>query len=125
MAIRIEINTPDEEGSILFPKETQVSDPQLAEVLTTKLGEELYQKILASRDGRWTLGGLSRQEPGDMADWGFSPTEESLLIQTVKDLKEPSVSTGAIATHGGIAAGPGGIAIGGNFEGNIIIRRGS
>jgi hypothetical protein len=29
--------------------------------------------------------------------------------------------SGAIATHGGVAAGQGGIAIGGNVEGNVII----
>lgn len=119
MAITIEINT-EGRNTGLFPKETKINDPALAKVLRAALGDALYVKF-SSRFPNRTLGVLSRLEVGDLADYGFTPQEEALLIKTAKDLKEPT-DTGAIAIGpGAVAAGAGGIAIGGGFDGTITV----
>ena len=59
------------------------------------------------------------------ADVGFSAELERLLSNAQHQSRDTISNTGsgAVATHGGVAAGTGGVAVGGNVHGNIATGR--
>jgi hypothetical protein len=59
------------------------------------------------------------------ADAGFHAELERLLSNAQHQSRDTisNMGPGAVATHGGVAAGAGGVAVGGNVQGNITTGR--